>query len=157
MSREEQDTHNEKKVQKERKGQQETEGQNGNQASPGRVFSKLPFSTAVRSGTNVYVSGQGGIDPEARCVAGPDLKTQVEYTMRNLEAALAKAGLTLADVVQATVYLSDRGLYAPFNELYRQYFQPPFPARTVVYCDLNYDLLVEIDVVAATDKDRTYY
>lgn len=133
------------------------EERNRNEPSPARVLQQPPFSTAVRSGGTVYVSGQGGIDLQKKAVAGPDLKTQVEFTIRNLEQALAKAGLTLADVVQATVYLSDRSLYAPFNELYRSYFSQPYPARTVVYCELNYDLLVEIDVIATTDGDKTFY
>ncbi|WP_238403348.1 RidA family protein [Paenibacillus mesophilus] len=133
------------------------EERNFNQPAPDRVLNRPPFSTAVRSGSNVYISGQGGIDLEAKAVAGPDLKTQVEFTMRNLERALAKAELTLSDVVQATVYLSDRSLYAPFNELYRDYFRQPYPARTVVYCELNYGLLVEIDVIATTDADKQYY
>ncbi|RKN66140.1 RidA family protein [Paenibacillus ginsengarvi] len=111
---------------------------------------------AVRSGSSVYVSGQGGIDLTTSRIAGDDLATQFEVTMRNIADALAKAGLTTADIVRATVYLSDRSLYGPFNELYRSYFQPPYPARTVVYCELNYGLLVEIDVVA-TDESKTYY
>lgn len=137
--------------------QMSMEERNRNEPSPERVLQQPPFSTAVRSGGTVYVSGQGGIDLLKKAVAGPDLKTQVEFTMRNLEQALAKADLTLADVVQATVYLSDRSLYAPFNELYRSYFRQPYPARTVVYCELNYDLLVEIDVIATTDGNKTFY
>lgn len=112
---------------------------------------------AVRSGGFVYLSGQGGIDLETKSIAGDDLETQVDVTMRNIEGVLAKADLALADVVQATIYLSDRSLYAPFNELYRRYFQPPYPARTVVYCDLNYGLLVEIDIVAAADGNKTFF
>lgn len=127
------------------------------QPQPERVLQQPPFSTAVRCGRTVYVSGQGGIDMQSKAVAGPDLETQMEYTMRNLEEALARAGLALEDVVQATVYLSDRSLYAPFNELYRRYFRPPYPARTVVYCELNYDLLVEIDAIAANDGEKTFY
>ncbi|MEF3306158.1 RidA family protein [Paenibacillus sp. GYB003] len=130
---------------------------NANQPPPEQVLEQPPFSTAVRSGSSVYLSGQGGIDLETKRIAGEDFATQMETTMRNIEAGLAKAGLTLADVVRATVYLSDRGLYAPFNEMYRRYFQPPYPARTVVYCDLNYGLLVEIDVVATADEAKTYY
>ena len=125
--------------------------------SPEDVLKQPPFSMAVRSGAVVYVSGQGGIDLDTASIAGPDLGTQMDYTMRNMEGALRKAGLTLADIVKATVYLSDRSLYAPFNELYRRYFQPPYPARTVVYCELNYGLLVEIDAIAVADRDKMYY
>ncbi|WP_240041392.1 RidA family protein [Paenibacillus ginsengarvi] len=128
----------------------------GELPAPEQVLRRPPFSMAVRSGSSVYVSGQGGIDLTTSRIAGDDLATQFEVTMRNIADALAKAGLTTADIVRATVYLSDRSLYGPFNELYRSYFQPPYPARTVVYCELNYGLLVEIDVVA-TDESKTYY
>ncbi|GAA3402593.1 RidA family protein [Paenibacillus hodogayensis] len=131
--------------------------QHANQASPENILQRPPFSMAVRSGSTVYVSGQAGIDLQARRVAGPDLETQMEFTMRNIADILAKAGLTLDNIVQMTVYLSDRSLYIRFNELYRHYFQPPYPARTVVYCELNYDLLLEIDAIATTEADKTYY
>ncbi|PYI57535.1 RidA family protein [Paenibacillus flagellatus] len=125
--------------------------------SPQEVLKGPPFSMGVRNGQTLYVSGQAGIDPSTNTVAGPDLDTQVAFTMRNIEEVLARAGMTLGDVVQATVYLADRSLYVPFNDLYKTYFREPYPARTVVYCELNYDLLVEIDVVASAEKDKTYY
>lgn len=124
---------------------------------PEQVLKQPPFSSAVKSGAVVYVSGQGGIDLGSKSIAGPDLDTQMKFTMLNMENALAKAGLTLADIVRATVYLSERSLYEPFNELYRRYFREPYPARTVVYCELNYGLLVEIDAIAVADKEKTFY
>jgi 2-iminobutanoate/2-iminopropanoate deaminase len=42
--------------------------------------------------------------------------------------------------------------YTKFNEIYARYFKAPYPARTTVYCSLNYDLLVEIDVIASADE-----
>lgn len=116
-----------------------------------------PLSGAVRVGNTLYISGQGGLDMEFRGVAGSDLETQVVFTMRHIEKLLDKAGMTFADVVRANVYLSDRSLYASFNELYRRYFTEPYPARTVVYCELNYDLLVEIDVIAVVGEQKVFY
>jgi 2-iminobutanoate/2-iminopropanoate deaminase len=59
-------------------------------------------------------------------------------------------GLDLEHVVKVNVYLSDRRSYEEFNKIYARYFTAPFLARTTIYCDLNYDLLIEIDVIAST-------
>lgn len=52
------------------------------------------------------------------------------------------------DVVKVNIYLKDRSLYEPFNDIYMEYFNSPYPSRTTIYCDLNFDILVEIDVIA---------
>lgn len=96
----------------------------------------------------VFVSGQGGLDPSTGKVVGPGLEEQTQQTIRNIELVLHSAGLELDDVVKTTVYLSDRALYQQFNEIYGRYFSKPYPSRAVVYCDLNYELLVEIEAIA---------
>ncbi|WJH32617.1 RidA family protein [Paenibacillus sp. CC-CFT747] len=69
--------------------------------------------------------------------------------MENIREVLASFKLDLSDIVKVNVYLSDRSHYGEFNDIYARFFQEPYPARTLVYCELNYDLLVEIDAVAA--------
>lgn len=108
----------------------------------------MPFSSAIAAGHMVFVSGQGGLIPETGAIVGPDLESQTVQTIENIREILHAAGLTLDDVVKTNVYLSDRGLYEEFNRIYRRFFQPPFPSRTAVYCELNYGLLVEIDAIA---------
>ena len=108
----------------------------------------LPFSSAARTDSLLFVSGQGGLDPLTGEIVGPAIKEQTIQTMENIEAILAEHGLGFNDVKKVNVYLADRKLYKAFNELYGQYFSSSYPARTTVYCELNYDLLVEIDVIA---------
>ncbi|MDF2671041.1 MAG: hypothetical protein K0R67_3347, partial [Paenibacillus sp.] len=112
-------------------------------------LSKLPFSQGIRTDNAVYVSGQGGIDNQGR-VVGPDIESQTVTTMENIRRVLIASGLDLEHVVKVNVYLSDRRSYEEFNKIYARYFTAPFPARTTIYCDLNYDLLIEIDVIAST-------
>lgn len=112
----------------------------------------LPFSPLARSGSTVYVSGQGGLDPETGMVVGPMLEEQTTRTMANIEAILNKSGLNLSHVKKVNIYLVRREDYAKFNEIYARFFKAPYPARTTVYCSLNYDLLVEIDVIASADE-----
>ncbi|NOU71599.1 RidA family protein [Paenibacillus sp. LMG 31458] len=107
-----------------------------------------PFSSAIQAGGFVFISGQGGLDPETGEIVGPDLRAQTIRTLDNIRLILAEAGLTLDDVVKVNVYLKERDLYASFNEIYGSYFSSPYPARTTVYCDLNFDILVEIDAIA---------
>lgn len=107
-----------------------------------------PFSSAIQVGELVFVSGQGGLHPQTGELVGPDLQSQTRQTMENIRLILQEAGLTLDDVVKVNIYLKERDLYTPFNEIYRDYFQNPYPSRTTVYCDLNFDILVEIDVIA---------
>ena len=87
-----------------------------------------PYSQAVTADNFVFVSGQLGIDP----VSGemPDsIKDQTKLALKNLDAILAAAGSSAADVVKVTVLLADMGDFALVNELYGDYFPSPYPAR----------------------------
>lgn len=108
----------------------------------------LPFSLSTRLGSAVYVSGQVGIDPLSGTVVGPGLEEQTIQTMKNIQAILEKEHLDLSHIKKVNVYLAKREFFDTFNAIYAQHFTEPYPARTTIYCDLNYDLLVEIDAVA---------
>lgn len=114
--------------------------------------SDKPFSAGIETESLVFVSGQGGIDPATGAIVGDDIETQTVQTMENIRAVLASANLDLDDIVKVTVYLSDRAHYDAFNSVYQTYFRSPYPSRTAVYCDLNFDLLVEIDAIAVAKK-----
>lgn len=115
--------------------------------------SNRPFSAAIQYGPFVFVSGQGGIDPETGKIVGDDLESQTVQTLENIRRILAEAGLTMDDVVKTLVFLKNRDDYEKFNEVYSRFFNKPYPARSVVYCDLNWDILVEIEAVAAAKQD----
>ncbi|MCC3374454.1 RidA family protein [Cohnella sp. REN36] len=113
-----------------------------------------PFSSAIQAGGFIYVSGQGGLDPNTGQIVSPDLKGQTNQTLHNIQSILHEAHATLDDVVKVNVYLKERSHYEEFNEIYGGFFSYPFPARTTIYCDLNFDILVEIDVIALSPKGR---
>jgi 2-iminobutanoate/2-iminopropanoate deaminase len=74
---------------------------------------------------------------------------QTQQTLENIKTHLAAAGLSLADIVSATIYLTDRSQYKDMNEAYLRYFSKPYPARATVVCDLVHEEhLVEITAVA---------
>jgi 2-iminobutanoate/2-iminopropanoate deaminase len=105
------------------------------------------YSRAVRAGNTIYVSGQVPTDLRTGKVVGTDVVAQTRQVLENVKQVLAAAGATLADVVSVNAYLASIDDWAAFNEVYRDTFQPPYPARTTVGAQLH-GVLVEISVVA---------
>ena len=74
---------------------------------------------------------------------------QTEQVLRNLQAVLAAASLSLAQVVKTTVFLADMDDFTAMNEVYGRYFTEQPPARaTVQAARLPRDARVEIEVIA---------
>ncbi len=110
---------------------------------------KAPYSPVVRIGDLVAVSGQVGYRNDGS-LAGDDIRSQTIQTLTNLEAALHAAGASPDSVLKCTVYLRNLGDFAVVNELYREFFAEPFPARTAIGVELNFGLLIEIDALAVS-------
>ena len=107
------------------------------------------YSQAIRSGNTLYLSGQIGLIPETRELAGDDLEAQTHQTLRNIQSVLEAAGYAMSDVVKAQVYLDDMNDYSAFNEIYMSYFPTDPPARAVVEVSrIPLDAKVEIMVTA---------
>jgi 2-iminobutanoate/2-iminopropanoate deaminase len=105
------------------------------------------YSQGIRAGDFVFVAGQGPLDPATGEVAGETIEEQTERTLENVKAILEAGGASMADVVKATVHLSDLSLFPRYNEVYARYFPDPKPVRTTVGSALL-GILVEIDVIA---------
>ena len=113
---------------------------------------KLPLSKAARAGDFVFLSGQLGMDANAKLV-GNDIASQTKQTLENIKALLNEAGCELSNVVKATVWLVDLGDFAAFNEVYAGYFPNNPPPRSAVCSSLVLPgALVEIEVVAYSPK-----
>ena len=107
------------------------------------------YSQAIRSGNTLYLSGQIGLIPETRELAGDDLEAQTHQTLRNIQSVLEAAGYAMSDVVKAQVFLDDMNDYSAFNEIYMTYFTTDPPARAVVEVSrIPLDAKVEIMVTA---------
>lgn len=109
--------------------------------------SHLPFSPAVKAGGFVFVSGQASVDETGKLVTDT-FAGEMRRSMENIRKVLASAGLTLADVVQTRNYVGSQEDLAEFNQIYREYFDAPYPARTTIMGCLGTLLKFEIDVVA---------
>jgi 2-iminobutanoate/2-iminopropanoate deaminase len=107
-----------------------------------------PYSQAIQADGFVYTAGQVGLDPLTGELAD-GVEAQTHRVMRNLKGVLVAVGLDLADVVKTTVFLADMEDFAVMNEVYAQYFDEPYPARsTVQVARLPKDARIEVDVVA---------
>jgi reactive intermediate/imine deaminase len=116
---------------------------------PGEVAG-LPFSSAVRVGELVFVSGQIGNVPGTRQLADTGVAGQTRRTLENIKAILEHAGSALGRVARCTVYLTDLRDYPAMNAAYAEYFPHDPPARaTVGVRELVFGARVEIECVAA--------
>ena len=113
---------------------------------------RLPFSTAVRAGDTVYLSGALGITPDGKL--GDGMEAQAKLAMDNLAAGLKSAGLGWSDVVKCTVMLDDMKDWPAFNKVYVTYFPDgKFPARSAFGADgLALGALVEVECIAYAGK-----
>ncbi|AKG53986.1 endoribonuclease L-PSP [Dehalogenimonas sp. WBC-2] len=107
-----------------------------------------PYSQAVKAGSMLFTSGQLPINPATGEVSG-DIGVQTRQVLDNLKAVVEAAGGTMADVVKATVFITDLSGFVAMNEVYAEYFPVKPPARsTVEISGLAKNALVEIEVVA---------
>ena len=111
-----------------------------------------PYSQAVRAGNTLYVSGQIPLDADGQLVGADDVTAQTHQVMRNLQAVLSAAGLTLANVVKTSIFVKDLGNFGLINDIYGSYFPTDYaPAReTVEVARLPKDVQVEISCIAVS-------
>ena len=105
-----------------------------------------PYSQAIVSGNTVYVAGQGPHNPATGEIP-PDVAGQTRQVLTNIRNILEAADASLNDVVKVAAYLADMKYFSEYNEVYKQFFEEPYPVRTTVGAQLN-GILVEIDVIA---------
>jgi 2-iminobutanoate/2-iminopropanoate deaminase len=105
-----------------------------------------PYSPVVVSGDHVFTAGQVGFDQRGQLVAG-GVAEQTRRALDNVRACLEAGGSSLDDVVKVTAFLADLGDFAAYNDVYREVFAEPYPARTTVGVSLPAGILVEIEAV----------
>ncbi len=124
-------------------------------ASPDAPRAIGPYSSALRAGPLLFVSGQVPFDPATGAMVGSDIAAQTRRVLDNIGALLKAGGLTHADVVRTTVFLADMDDFAAMNDVYRAYFSEPYPARsTVQAARLPRDARIEIDAIAMYEAGR---
>ena len=107
-----------------------------------------PFSSAVKAGNFVFVSGNGGyVDKDGRKIKG--IEAQTRQCLENIKQVLEAANSSLRDVVKTTVFITNINDFAQMSETYKGYFPKDRPARSTVVSGLvNPDMLIEIECIA---------
>lgn len=112
-----------------------------------------PYSPGIDAGAYLYVSGQGARDSAGRMPA--TFEEQTRLAIDNVKQIVEGAGLTLAHIVYAQVYLTDMSQYATMDRLWNESFPKAPPARAVLGVQrMPVDTPVEINAVAVRDLSR---
>lgn len=109
--------------------------------------SHLPFSPAVRVGDLIFVSGQASVDKTGKIISGT-FEEEFRRSVENLRDVLESAGSDLAHVIQTRNYIRDSANTPLYNQLYREYFKDPLPARTTISGCLPPTLHYEVECIA---------
>lgn len=109
-----------------------------------------PYTPIVVVDGLIFVSGQTGKTPGGETTAD-NIEVQAHQTFENMRNCLETVGATLADVIKITAYLRDWSDFARFNNVYREYFSEPYPARTTVPTPFPI-IRVEVDCIARASR-----
>jgi reactive intermediate/imine deaminase len=118
----------------------------------GVVRPKAPYSPVVVSHDLVLLSGQVPFDADGNIVSD-DAEDQVRQVFENVGRCLAAAGCGFEDVIKVTTFLADLSDFAVYNEIYSEYFRPPYPARTTVGAALI-GIKIEVEAIARRPSSR---
>jgi 2-iminobutanoate/2-iminopropanoate deaminase len=107
-----------------------------------------PYAQAIMYGDLLFVSGMIPIDPGTGELLTGDFEAEVILVLENLKAVVEAGGMSLRNVLKASVFLKDLGLFEKFNEIYGRYFVDVLPAReTIQVAKLPRDASIEISVI----------
>ena len=111
------------------------------------------YSRAVRVGNLVFVSGTTASGPEGQALHPGEPGPQTRLILDRMDAALAKLGASLKDVVETRIYVRDIAQWEAVGRVHGEVFADIRPATTLVEVTqlISSDLLVEISAMAVVD------
>ena len=109
-----------------------------------------PYSQGIVANGVLYTSGQIAIVPQSGALEIDDIRAETELVLENVKAVVTAAGFTMADVVKASIFLSNMDNFPQVNEVYARYFTGDAPParETVQVARLPKHVNVEISVIA---------
>jgi enamine deaminase RidA (YjgF/YER057c/UK114 family) len=111
---------------------------------------KVGYARAVQVGDTVYISGTTGTDPSGKVLAPGDVYAQTVQSLRNIESALTRLGLSLDHVVRTRLYLTDISRWEEAGRAHAEFFGQIHPATSLLGVSslVDPEMLVEVEAVA---------
>ena len=105
-----------------------------------------PYSQAIVANGFLFTSGMVPIDPATNQLVEGDITVQAKQAISNLKNLIEAS---CDKVVKTTVFIKDMNQFSIINDIYKEYFNKDFPARSCVeVARLPKDVLIEIEAVA---------
>ena len=107
-----------------------------------------PYSQAVKAGNLMFISGQIPLDPKSGDLVSQSIEDQAKQVLENVKSICEAAGCSLDDIVKISIFLTDLSNFAVVNDMMKEYFSEPYPARaTVEVSGLPLGVNVEIEAI----------
>ncbi|MFW5971869.1 MAG: RidA family protein [Bacillota bacterium] len=110
-----------------------------------------PYSQAITINNMVFTSGQIPFDANGKLISD-DVKEQAGQALKNVKNILEEAGSSMDKVIKCTLFISNLDDFSSINEVYREFFSKPYPARSCVeVARLPRDVKIEIEAIASLE------
>ena len=111
-----------------------------------------PYSQAVKTGNLMFISGQIPLNPETGDLVSGSIEDEANQVIKNIKSICEAAGNSLEDIVKITIFLTDLDNFATVNEVMKEHFSEPYPARaTIEVSGLPLGVNVEIEAIVSTN------
>ena len=111
-----------------------------------------PYSQGIETDTLIFLSGQIPLNPDSMELVEGD-ENQIRQVFKNVQGLCEEAGLDLNHIVKLNVSLQDLALFNLVNEIMKELFTEPYPARAALQvAKLPLNSSIEVEAILAKSK-----
>lgn len=104
------------------------------------------YSQAIKFEHTVYIAGQIAVDPKTSELVSGGFSDQLKQAFKNIAEIAKAADGNIDNVTKLTIYVTDLNNFTMINDVMKEYFHEPYPARAVIEIKaLPKNALVEIE------------